>query len=52
MMAFVMLGKINNHVLYLQLFMYRKLENIRVENISYEKISCKKNFVVTGELNF
>ena len=32
--------------------MYRKMENIRVENISYEKFSCKKNFVVTGGLNF
>ena len=26
--------------------------NIQVENISSEKILCKKNFVVTGGLNF
>ena len=28
---------------------YRKLENIRVENISEEKISCKKTFIVMNE---
>jgi len=29
---------------------YHKLENIRVANISSEKSSCNKNFVVTGGL--
>jgi len=33
---------------------YRKLENIRVENISREKVSCENNFIVirAGKENF